>query len=1032
MPNNEVVTGVERAWTLKEKLGEGDAGEVYRVESLIEQKSAILKRPSRSAFSSDTIRQANQIARESQILQSLTQKHTQGAKVSTPILLDKSQPGSEFSDRFFIIITEAKGINLAALARAVRFGAINEEEILNLAPAGLTPYERTYLETLVHAGQLSDLVLLRILDSLLNFLFKIQSYQDQPKGSGQAIIWNDIKSEHIFYQPQTAHLTLIDWGNAHYLDEKGTTSDLQHSRTDDFRQFLDEMGRILSDFSPDLFTTLIWPSEQPSNLLLTEIIPALQQRISDQLKIALKNLEASHRDERRILESHKYHLEDYNQLKEIQQKLQILGEIPDYTATRKFALKIAQELIHSGEIEKFHELCKWLSEDASQDNRMWLVLAQLSDLLSNEPALRGCLHYALQEDWTQVLWELRQAARFEPFPAWWESLNTIIRELELNGTQPTLTPRTAINRLLLSLQASVQANHTSETGRMNPSLVNSDQADVTRDELTSRRVKLIHDLKEEANLRWSALEPEPPDSDIGYQEILRFSQEILSLAPNAGQSLMRALEQPLAQVRIVWDAWERKEFEIARRGLRRVLIWDPDRRRLLTADQAIQSASGWLDRLSKGPGNNEALQDFITRYELEGRELRNKVGPTSWLDTITSALRDLRRGGEPTDTLIKYPSTRPYLGWLLELQVDHPFLSIPGKVITLDRKPKSDYPEPGLRGAHQANFGENQEVQLGDPLDTWAAEAIGSSARVFQASITGSGRERIQVAIKLMRPNRMDYALPLFKEEIQILSLMRDVPGVAPLLEFGFFNLSSGQSWPLDDQRTSARNLTGTVIRYGLDSTHNYLADLENKAQQGFLPYLAIQLQEQSKNLLSLCDTGYTRGRFLPVLEGILLSIQICDILEEAHIRNIAYRDHKILHYYWDEETNGVTMIDWNIAKRYPQGLSPEEARFDLVQFGARAMHHILTGRTAPGALPLGPTRPEEIEAAAKTYAVQWTYDDQRLPKSVKDIIEKVMTGGYEKPRQLRDDLIHSFHSLSELTQQKPENDLHEDSNKAD
>jgi serine/threonine protein kinase len=65
------------------------------------------------------------------------------------------------------------------------------------------------------------------------------------------------------------------------------------------------------------------------------------------------------------------------------------------------------------------------------------------------------------------------------------------------------------------------------------------------------------------------------------------------------------------------------------------------------------------------------------------------------------------------------------------------------------------------------------------------------------------------------------------------------------------------------------------------------------------VPYLAIEQQEQANNLLLLCDTGYTRGRFLPLLDGLIIAIQICDLLDVAHSRNIVYRDHKILHYYW-------------------------------------------------------------------------------------------------------------------------------------
>ncbi len=145
------------------------------------------------------------------------------------------------------------------------------------------------------------------------------------------------------------------------------------------------------------------------------------------------------------------------------------------------------------------------------------------------------------------------------------------------------------------------------------------------------------------------------------------------------------------------------------------------------------------------------------------------------------------------------------------------------------------------------------------------------------------------------------------------------------------------------------------------------------------------------------------------------MAIQICDILDAAHARNIIYRDHKILHYYWRKEVNGVYAIDWNVSKRFPGGLSTAETQFDLVQFGARALHYLLVGRSAPGALPLGPNKPEEIEAAARSYSVHWNYDDQRLPKDIKEILHSVLAGEYNSARQLRDDLYAIFQKLSGL-----------------
>jgi serine/threonine protein kinase len=264
-----------------------------------------------------------------------------------------------------------------------------------------------------------------------------------------------------------------------------------------------------------------------------------------------------------------------------------------------------------------------------------------------------------------------------------------------------------------------------------------------------------------------------------------------------------------------------------------------------------------------------------------------------------------------------------------------------------------------------------------------------------------------------MRGDRVDYGLPLFREETQILSLMRDVQGITPLLECGFIQLDPGQELPSDTRHLSAEELSGTVLRYAPEEVLGFLSELEKKSHAGWLPYLAVEKYLQSDNLIQYCDTGHNHGRFLPLDALLSMAIQICDILEIAHARNIVYRDHKILHYYWLEPHNGIFIIDWNVAKRHPHGLSAEEKQFDLVQFGARALHHIFTGRPAPGALPLGPTRPDEIEAAAHTYKPQWTYDDLRLPTVLKEILEKILAGGYTQVRSLRYDLFQVYQQLS-------------------
>jgi hypothetical protein len=260
--------------------------------------------------------------------------------------------------------------------------------------------------------------------------------------------------------------------------------------------------------------------------------------------------------------------------------------------------------------------------------------------------------------------------------------------------------------------------------------------------------------------------------------------------------------------------------------------------------------------------------------------------------------------------------------------------------------------------------------------------------------------------------DKADYALPLFHEEVEILHLLADVPGVTPMYECGFIRFEGDQRLP---DESSGQSPTGVLWRIPPDAPRAFQDELAARVRTGWVPYIVLQPRRREDNLLMFCDAGQTGGRFLPLTDLVRMSIQICDILQVAHDRNIVYRDHKILHYYWLNDANGVYMIDWNVARYHPDGLSEVEKHMDMVQFGARALHHILTGRTAPGALPLGPTRPEEIEAAAKTYQAQWTYDDQRLTDDLRSILERALAGEYNNAIHLRDDLKHSFLNLPDV-----------------
>lgn len=1007
MPLYESAPGRERAWNLLKKLGEGDAGEVYLVESILDKQVAILKRPRRSAFSGDVVRQASQIEREGRVLSALAPLDQPANRLHIPRLIDQSRPGTEFSDRYFIIVSRASGYDLGFLARVVRFGALETQALPAELYADLDGSQRAYLQKLAESSEIPSLILLRAISVALEFLDTIHNFEfDTPTSHHYGVIWNDVKPDHFFWEPFQAYFTLIDWGNAQFLETDGATTDRQFSRNDDYVQFLSGMGDFLATAAPILYSKLSWPVDLLPGSAYTAGIKPLKERVTALLGEAIAELRQVRQQEAELFGSSAPNFERFSRLGQVHSRIITLGEVPDYKAAEKFFHRLASILVETQRWAEFQQLCGQASYIPALSDDKWKVLGQISEHAAQDPAFRRALNTALRNDWASTMWELRSVAQENPPPAWWDNLSTQVRRLHLGLDASLLTPFVALNRMVHALQAAVLGpNGNSAYPR---------SSDETNGAPNNEIQVLTQNLREDVLARWSEVEPDPPDSGIDYRDIERYLPLVLETLPIPAQTLANALNQPQAQAKIVMDAWGRREFDTARNGLRRILLWDPDRLRLLQADRAIQFASVWLEALRRGPRREEALQDFVTRLELEGRDLRNQVGPAPWLDALLEALSRLRKGAEPANVLMEFSGLRNDLGWLLEIDPNRPILILSEQPVELQRQvqpPSSDYL---LYGVKETLLG--QEFSLSEPLDTWVPEARGSSARVFLGLVQYPGSQRTrQAAVKLMRPDRAEYALPLFREEVQILTLLRDIPGVIQLFEFGFIRFDEAAVLPAEDRQATAAAMTGRVLRYGPDAVHNYLLELSGKVNQGWIPYLAMEKLERANNLLLMCDTGYTRGRFLPVLEGLRLAIQICDVLEAAHARNIIYRDHKILHYYWQESVNGVFVLDWNIARRHPEGLQATDTQFDLVQFAARALHPILTGRSAPGALPLGPTRPDEIEAAERSYAVRWTYDDQRLPADLKDILERSLAGGYNEARRLREDLHQTFQALSAL-----------------
>ncbi len=1009
---NEIAVGQRSMWYMREKLGEGDAGEVYRVELTLEGKQAILKRPRKGAFASDALRQAGQIRSEGAILKSLQSLTYPDPAIylKTPDLLDQSKPKDGVGEGFFIVIERASGFDLRRLQHIAHSSQL--EGISN----GLSDADRFFLEAIARHGKIPEALLVRSLLGAIQMMEAVHAGMVSEEGASiHGILWNDVKPEHLFWDPEHRRMTVIDWGNSQLLEADKATRDRRYTINDDYRQFLEEMGALLSEACPPLYKRLQWPTGVEAYNAYTQEIAPLKERLESMNTKVIGDLHKLREQEQRLTSGTRVKPEHIGRLQDLQGRILLAGEMPDFAGARNLFTRILLKLATQADLQSFGEICNKAAGLPGSDPEQWQLLADIHQITLDlspaqaeelQPAISQALSAGVAGDWPTALWELAAMIGSAPLPAWWEHISQGVRRVYLKISPDALPPAVQVRRIFYTLQQTIR-----EMRDQQPSSTSA--GDMQSDENLHTYERLLKILQEEAVKKWKEVDPAPPNAGIGYAEFSGFLEEIEAIAPGTKDNLEKSLAQPRAQAEIVMDAWERKEFEQARKALRTLLLWDPERRRLLSADRALNAAPQWLSRIKQGAGADEPFYDYITSIELDGRRLRNRIGPAGWLDTTLDALKRLRKGSKYADLIMEHPEVLNEIPWLNEYR-SREVLSLPrSQPLRLERDLTGAAVGSLIRGVVEGKLGLAREMQLGEPLDVWVPEARGSSARVFAGLLQRPAGKPADVAVKVMRPDRVEYALPLFREEAHVLTLLRDVPGITALVECGFMRLEKASEFPSDEDRSPIGNSGGEVVRFGVEETQNFLASMDRYLGQDWMPYLALVRRDHEHNLLKYCDAGFTHGWFLPLRESLLLSIQICDILQNAHERNIVYRDHKILHYYWDPDTQGVVMIDWNIAKRQPEGISDAERLFDVVQFGARALHHILTGRPAAGALPIGPNRPDEIEQSALSYPVSWTFDDERLPNQVKEIIEQALNQGYPNLRDLRNDLAHVYAQIS-------------------
>jgi len=221
-PMPKIVRGQQKDWEILELLGEGDAGQVLRVSSDAGQTQGVMKRPVQTVSGGTIARQAGQIENEGKILQELDGLNAVhgGITVTTPVLLDRSQPGTEHTANLFVISLEAAGVPIARLLKGLSHG-----------------------ENVV-----SQVLVLKVLAALLQLLKTVHA---------RGFIWNDVKMEHVYWQEETNSFCFIDWGNSQRV--QGSSQEQASLMNLDYQQLFPEGTQLIRQTSPELIQEISWP-----------------------------------------------------------------------------------------------------------------------------------------------------------------------------------------------------------------------------------------------------------------------------------------------------------------------------------------------------------------------------------------------------------------------------------------------------------------------------------------------------------------------------------------------------------------------------------------------------------------------------------------------------------------------------------------------------------------------------------------------------------------------------------------------------
>ncbi len=567
--------GKQYTWQLSDApIGSGDAGEVFSVVCLEQPElTGMMKKPAKIATGGTIQRQAGQIAQESLALARLDGLPT--GKAHPPRLLDEAPAFTRGTANYFIVSETAPGGNLADMLADYRMQD--------------KPFPR------------------RVIITVLDALFDLFS-----RAHRAGVLWNDVKLDHIYWHNATGGVSVIDWGNALFLDREGDGRQRTPPRWEDYQQMVDTLGGFLQRSAPELYADLGW-DEFEGKALDSVQISVLARRIAYQQQVMALNVMEYQSLVRYELKENPS-LIGLETIKQYQQRLEQIGA-PWY---QEQVLAYAESLIRAAlssnatqnAVRTLSTAFELFGEDLTLPWHLIREYTRMPEILTHR-ALESLVKNTFSENWSHALWSLILIAHESPSPGWWTKIMPVLRQQALGNPSP---PPLQISQTLLTWVKS-----------QGPELL--------------KHAQTINTICQNWRTKGTNLEESPFD-----YEVFDLMETIPHLPPSVRRDLKISHAIGEDAIRTLFTVWHNAQWDTLPDALRKITTWDPDRWGILRVAGALNDFSGWLQALEEGPFGNERVDVFLPDLFNNKPDISTLLGTPPWLKSLLASLESILHG----------------------------------------------------------------------------------------------------------------------------------------------------------------------------------------------------------------------------------------------------------------------------------------------------------------------------------------------------------------------------------------------------